>query len=126
MGPAKYSYSSLKSHWNLLHEFFLKLKHIRAAVVIVSSPRISLRWVYELCGDTRVAETACVGSKALWAEVCGGGSTVLSQPVWHREVALSFTAVASFCQLSVSPAFLMQSLSPLREGKLERRKVLLL
>lgn len=58
-----------------------------------------------LCSDARVAETACVGYEALWAEVCVGGSTVHSQPVWHREVALSFTVVASFCQHSVCPAF---------------------
>lgn len=55
-------------------------------------------WACELCSEARVAETACVGYKALWAEVCVGGSAVLSQPVWHREVMLSSTVVASFCQ----------------------------
>lgn len=35
-------------------------------------------WAHELCSDAQVAETACVGYKALWAEVCVGGSTLLS------------------------------------------------
>lgn len=55
-------------------------------------------WACELCSETQVAETACGGYKALWAEVCVGGSAELSQPVWQREVMSSCTVVASFCQ----------------------------
>ncbi len=63
-----------------------------------------------------VAETACVDCEALRAEVCVGGSTVLSQPVWHREFALSFTVEASFCQHSVCLTVVLQPLSLLNQG----------
>ena len=75
-------------------------------------------WVCELSSETRLAETACVGCEALWAEVCVGGSTVLSQPVWHRELPLSFTVAASFCQHSVCRALLLQPLSLRKKGEL--------
>lgn len=62
-----------------------------------------------------------VGCKTLWAEVCVGGSSALSQPVWHSEFVLSFTVAASFCQHAVCPTCLMQPLSCSPRAKQARR-----
>lgn len=115
------SYNFIKCHMDLLHWLFLRQVCQTCKGYLIFFSWSSL-WACEFCSDTRVAETACVGYKALWAEVCVGGGAVLSQPVWHREVVLSFTVVASFCQCSVCQTILIQSLSLLNKGGLDRER----
>lgn len=72
---------------------------------------VSSAVMHELLKQPALAIRLC-GQRCVWVVA------QCSQPVWHREVVLSFTVVASFCQCCVCQTILMQSLSLLNKGEL--------